>query len=678
MEKMMSDLGQLSLLLALGLSIYAVVGSFLGGWLGNRRLAETALRSSLVVAGLVTLSVGTLWYQFVVNNFNLHYVANNSNRTMAWYYKFGALWGGQEGSLLFWCWLLTLYLLVAVLLNRKRNPGLMPYVVGVASMVVAFFLIINNFVANPFEQMGLARAGSSAVPFTPADGRGLNPLLQYWAMVIHPPILYLGYVGFTIPYAFAMAALMTRQLDDDWLRSARRWMMIPWLFQTVGILLGAKWAYVVLGWGGYWGWDPVENASLMPWFTGTAFLHSIIMQERKGMMKVWNMTLILTTFVLCILGTFLTRSGVVSSVHAFGQSPVGPFFAGFLLFMIAFSLFFLLSRLNDLKSEARFDSLVSRESSFLFNNLVFMATGFAVLWGTLFPVISDALFAEKRTVGPSFFNTVCIPIGLFILLLTGVGPLLAWRKTSLRSLKKNFLIPVLIGTAAGVLFFFLGIRNGYSLVCLFLCVFVAATILSEFHRGALARSRQGLNYFPALFTLTFKNPRRYGGYIVHLGMVCLFVGFAGSGFNQETQQEMLPGDKLSLGAYTLRLDGIDDSNTVNYEAAVANLSVFQHGRKTAIMHPERRFYKSSEQATTEVALKSGLKEDLYVVLAGFNPDNNRAIVHVFVNPLVAWVWLGSLVLVLGTLVALIPERRELIEQKLAVESESKVLSNVQP
>jgi cytochrome c-type biogenesis protein CcmF len=677
MEKMMSDLGQLSLLLALGLSIYAVVGSFLGGWLGNRRLAETGQRSSFVVAALVTLSVGALWYQFAINNFNLHYVANNSNRMMAWYYKLGALWGGQEGSLLFWCWLLTLFLLVAVLTNRKENPGLMPYVVGVTSMVVAFFLVINNFVANPFEQIGLERAGTAAVPFTPADGRGLNPLLQYWAMVIHPPILYLGYVGFTIPYAFAMAALMTRQLDDNWLRSARRWMMIPWLFQTVGILLGAKWAYVVLGWGGYWGWDPVENASLMPWLTGTAFLHSIIMQERKGMMKVWNMTLILTTFVLCILGTFLTRSGVVSSVHAFGQSPVGPFFAGFLFFMIAFSLFFLLSRLNDLKSEARFDSLVSRESSFLFNNLVFMATGFAVLWGTLFPVLSDALFAEKRTVGPSFFNTVCIPIGLFILLLTGVGPLLAWRKTSLRSLKKNFLVPSIIGLAAGILCFFLGIRNGYSLICLILCVFVTATILSEFHRGALARSRQGENYLAALFTLTARNPRRYGGYVVHLGMVFLFVGFAGSGFNQETQKEMLPGDQLLLGAYTLRLDGIDDSATVNYEAAIANLSVFQDGRKTAIMHPERRFYKSSEQATTEVALKAGLKEDLYVVLAGFNPENNRAIVHVFVNPLVSWVWIGSLVLVLGTLLALIPERREPAEQKLAVEAESKTLSGVQ-
>jgi cytochrome c-type biogenesis protein CcmF len=676
MEKAMADLGQLSLLLAFGLSIYAIASSFIGGAIGHRRLAETGRRAVMIVAGLVSLTVLTLWYQFLVNNFNLHYIASNSNRDMAWYYKFGALWGGQEGSLLFWCWLLSLYSGVAVWVHRKDNHRLMPYVAGVVSMVIAFFLLINNFVANPFDSIGVERMGAAAVPFTPMDGRGLNPLLQYWAMVIHPPILYLGYVGFTIPFAFAMAALMTRQLDDAWIRTSRHWLMVAWLFQGMGILLGAKWAYVVLGWGGYWGWDPVENASLMPWLTGTAYLHSVIMQERKGMMKVWNMVLILTTFLLCILGTFLTRSGVVSSVHAFAQSPVGPFFSGFLFLMIAFSLFFLLSRLPDLKSENRLDSVVSRESSFLFNNLILLAAGFAVLWGTLFPVFSEAITGEKRTVGAPFFNTVNIPIGLFLLFLTGVGPLLAWRKTSIKSLRKNFFLPLSISLLAGILLLVLGMRSFYPLVCLVLCIFVAITVLAEFHRGARVRQKQGENYLRGLWTLTFRNTRRYGGYVVHMGMVFLFVGFAGAGFNQEVQKEMAVGDQVSLGHYSLTLDDIRNSDLPNYERSVGILSAYRDGRKVAIMHPERRFYKASEQPTTEVSLHSGLKEDLYVVLAGFTPDNSRAIIHVFVNPLVTWVWLGGGVVFLGTLLALIPSRSSGSEQKIPLPSESKVYANV--
>ncbi len=670
MERIMADLGQLFLLLAFGLALYSIAASFLGGGLGHRRLAETGRRAVLVIGGLVSLAVFTLWYQFLINNFNLNYIATNSNRDMAWYYKFGALWGGQEGSLLFWCWLLTLYASVAVWIHRRDSQRLMPYMVGVTSIVIAFFLVINNFVANPFESLGVERVGNPAVAFTPMDGRGLNPLLQYWAMVIHPPILYLGYVGFTIPYAFAMAALLTRQLDDEWIRTSRRWLMVAWLFLGTGILLGAKWAYVVLGWGGYWGWDPVENASLMPWLTGTAYLHSVIMQERKGMMKIWNVVLILTTFLLCILGTFLTRSGVVSSVHAFAQSSIGTYFATFLFLMIAFSLGCLLLRLPDLKSENRLDSVVSRESSFLFNNLVLLAAGFAVLWGTLFPVISEAVSGEKRTVGAPFFNTVNIPIGLFLLFLTGVGPLLAWRKTSTLSLRKNFLFPLSISLAAGILLLALGIHSFYPLVCLILCIFVAITIVTEFHRGARVRHKQGDNYLHALWTLTFRNTRRYGGYVVHMGIVFLFVGFAGAGFNKESQQEMAIGDQIAIGNYTLTLDDIQNSDQPNYERSVGILSAYRNGRKIAIMHPERRFYKASEQPTTEVSLHSGLKEDLYVVLAGFTPDNSKAIIHAFVNPLVSWVWMGGGLMFLGTLLALIPNKTAVREQIIAIPAEA--------
>jgi cytochrome c-type biogenesis protein CcmF len=677
MLALVSDFGQFCLLFALCLSVYAVFSAFLGGKLGHRRLVETAERSVIIVCVLVTLTVFSLWYQLLSNNFNLQFIAQNSNRAMPWYYKFGALWGGQEGSLVFWCWILSLFGMATVMLNRKKNRNLMPYVVSVVSLVTTFFLLVNNFVANPFDMIGVIRpGGGTATPFTPMDGRGLNPLLQYWAMVIHPPILYTGYVGFTIPFAFAVAALITRDLDEEWIRTTRRWMMVPWLFQGIGILLGAKWAYVVLGWGGYWGWDPVENASLMPWLTGTAFLHSVIMQERKGMMKVWNMVLILSTFLLSILGTFLTRSGVVSSVHSFAQSPVGPFFGSFLLLMILLSVYLLLTRLDSLKSENRLDSVVSRESSFLFNNLVLLASMFAVLWGTIFPIVTEWVLNEKRTVSAPFYNKVNVPIGLFLLFLTGVGPLLAWRKTSIQSLKRNFTIPTLAALLAGVIFFVFGMRHFYSMVCLILSVFVMATLLAEFHRGARARRRQGESYWEALWVLTFRNTRRYGGYIVHMGMVFLFVGFAGAGFNREEQKEMVPGEQIMIGSYTLTLEQVKNADNPNHSSAIGLMTVYQNGKLIDTLLPERRFYRASEQPTSEVALRSTLKEDLYVVLAGFSSDGKRAIVHVYLNPLVSWIWIGGLVFMLGTLICLVPSKHEREFQKTTASAEAGQLVKV--
>ena len=676
MNVFLTDLGQFALLLAFGLSCYALVGSLLAGRFGHRRLAATGERAAVAVTALVTIAVMSLWYQLVSSNFQLQYVASSSNQAMPWYYKAGALWGGQEGSLLFWCWILTLFSMVTVLVHRKRNPVLMPYVVGVVAMVTTFFLLVNNFVANPFDAIGVSQAGEAPVPWTPPDGQGLNPLLQYWAMVIHPPILYVGYVGFTIPFAFAIAALITRELDEDWIRTTRRWMMIPWLFLGTGVLLGAMWAYVVLGWGGYWGWDPVENASLMPWLTGTAFLHSVIMQERKGMMKVWNMVLILATFLLCILGTFLTRSGIVSSVHSFAQSPIGPFFSSFLILMTALSLYFLFTRMDELKSENRLDSVVSRESSFLFNNLVLLATTFAVLWGTIFPILSEWVTDEKRTVGAPFFNQVNIPIGLFLLFLTGVGPLLAWRKTSLRSLRKNFSIPLAAGLAAGVLFVAFGMRHFYATVCLMLCVFVMVTILTEFHRGARARRRQGQGYLQSLWILTFRNTRRHGGYIVHVAMVFLFVGFAGGGFDQEVQQAMVPGDKLEVGRYTLEMKEVESADNPNYSSAMARMQVWKEGRALSEIKPEQRLYKTSKQPTSEVALHRTLKEDLYVVFAGPDQDGSRFIIHAYIKPLVAWIWIGGAVFILGTVICLIPNQHERAAHKVPLKVEAKSYAKV--
>ena len=447
-------------MLAFVLAVYALVASIVGIRRQKERLQYSAYRAVVAIGVLVTISTGILLYSLLTNDFRLAAVAGHSNRALPWYYKLTALWSGQEGSLLFWSWLLSCYGMVAVLLNREKHRSMMPYAVAVLMVVQGFFLVLNNFIANPFQLLALNQGGQMLVQ-GPLDGSGLNPLLQYPAMAVHPPLLYLGFVGFTVPFAFAMATLITRQAGDKWIETTRRWTMVAWLFLSMGVMMGARWAYAVLGWGGYWGWDPVENASLIPWFTGTAFLHSVMMQEKRGMMKVWNMVLIFSTFFLTIFGTFMTRSGVVSSVHAFAESDIGMYFVVFLGGGILFSGWLLLERLDYLKSASQLDSLVSRESSFLFNNLLLLAACFSVLWGTLFPVITEAVQGVKISVGAPFFNKVNTPIALVLLFLTGVGPLFAWRKTSVASLRKNFQTAGIISLAFGGVLFALGVRQFY-------------------------------------------------------------------------------------------------------------------------------------------------------------------------------------------------------------------------
>src|SRR6266850_2209068 len=500
----MENIGALAILLAFCLAIYAVIGSVTGKLKRNPFLVVSAERAIYGVWFLVTLASAILVYALITSDFRYSFVAEESNRAMPTIYKFTAWWGGQAGSLLFWSWLLATYAAVVILTNRRRHRDFMPYVVAVLATVQTFFLILNAFVVTPFRMLALAGA-VSAVP----DGNGLNPLLQYPAMAIHPPMLYLGYVGFAVPFAFAIGSLITRQPGDGWIHTTRRWTMVTWLFQSCGIVLGAGWAYHVLGWGGYWNWDAVENASLLPWLAGTAFLHSVMMQEKKGMMKVWNMVLVSATFFLCIFGTFLTRSGVVSSVHAFAQSPIGKFFVVFLAVGIAATVYLILDRLNYLRSESQLESVVSRESSFLFNNLVLLASCFAVLWGTMFPVISEAVSGEKISLDKEWFNQLMVPIGLFLLLLTGVGPLFAWRRTSIDSLRRNFQIP---GVAALVLvgaLFAGGVRHAYALISFGLCLFVALTIVMEFFKGAKAiAAKNAMNPLRAAIELTHRNTRR--------------------------------------------------------------------------------------------------------------------------------------------------------------------------
>src|SRR5712671_5997766 len=446
----MDVFGSFALILAFVCAVYAFVGGIAAIITRHPLLIKSARQAGIAVCGLIFTATLSLVYLFFTDNYSVAYVVSHSNRDLASFFKVAALWSGQEGSLLFWSFLLAIYVVSVLLTYRNKNGELMPYVGVILAGVQLFFLTISNFVASPFKALGVANAAGSFDLVARADGNGLNPVLQYPEMVIHPPNLYSGYTGFTIPFAFALAALLARYPGEKWIHLTRKWTMIAWCFQTMGILLGAHWAYAVLGWGGYWGWDPVENASLLPWLTGTAFLHSVMMQEKRGMMKVWNVWLIFITFLLSIFGTFLTRSGLVSSVHAFANSPIGGWFVAFLIVILAVCLFFFVKNRSHLKSENKLESLVSRESSFLFNNLVLLASCFAVLWGTLFPVLSEWVQGNKVTVGPPFFNNVNIPIGLFLLLLTAVGPLLAWRSTSFDSVKRNFTIPAALALLTAV------------------------------------------------------------------------------------------------------------------------------------------------------------------------------------------------------------------------------------
>ena len=654
----MDIFGSFALLLALLAAAYAFVAGITGILTRRTLLSKSARNAGMAVCGLVTLAVAALEYFFFTDNFSLAYVAAHSNRALPLSYKFAALWSGQEGSLLFWSWLLSIYAFCALFLNRKKHPELMPYVGVALAGVQIFFLVLNVFVASPFHILAGADASGAMHMARVSEGSGLNPLLQYPEMVIHPPMLYLGYTGFTVPFAFAMAALLGRYPGEKWIHITRRWTMVAWGLLTVGILLGAHWAYAVLGWGGYWAWDPVENASLLPWITGTAFLHSVMMQEKRGMMKVWNVWLVFVTFMLCILGTMLTRSGVVSSVHAFAESSIGGWFVAFLgiVFLVCLAAWY--KNRDYLRSDNQLDSLASRESSFLFNNLILLAACFAVLWGTLFPVLSEWVTGNKISVGPPFFNKVNVPIALFLLFLTGVGPLLAWRKTSYDALRRNFAWPLAGGGLAGVIAFAFGFRQFYPVVCLILSVFVTLTIGSEFYRGArVISSRDGTNILTAAGELTMRNTRRYGGYIVHLGMVVVFIGITGSAFNQDIQKEMGPGESLSIGPYTILCQDFDQLANNNYQSERATLEVFRKDKSEMMLYPERRFFLASQVTETIVANESTPLRDLYVVYAGRSPDTNKPVIHAYLNPLVKWIWFGGIVVVLGTGLAMIPDRR---------------------
>jgi cytochrome c-type biogenesis protein CcmF len=661
----MPAFGSFALLVALALSGYNLLAGAVAlrqlatgrrGWISPERLAETARRAGIASFFATACAAFALVWAAFTNDFSVAYITEHTNRALPAAYKFAALWSGQEGSLLLWAFLLSAYGFV-LRVRHKVDVKLTAYASTILAGIQVFFLLLVNVAATPFSLV------QGAIP---ADGNGLNPLLQYPEMVIHPPMLYLGYVGFSVPFAFALGALMMRYPGEKWIHITRRWTMVTWLFLTVGIFLGMHWAYSVLGWGGYWGWDPVENASLLPWLTGTAFLHSVMMQEKRGMMKSWNVWLIFSTFLLSVLGTLLTRSGLVSSVHAFAQSSIGTWFWVFLVFCLAVCTFTYILNRDHLKTEHKLESLVSRESSFLFNNLVLLAACFTVLWGTLFPVLSEYVQGNKVTVSAPFYNRVAVPIGVFLLFLTGIGPILAWRSTSIKSIRRNFVIPGIVGLVVAIAIIPLGVHPWtifttdeqgafYAWITFAMAGFVLTAIFAEFFRGAkVIQQKSGQNLLASMIQLTRRNTRRYGGYIVHFGIVLIFIGIAGQAFNQSHEQTMNYKQSFLLGPYRVEcLDYSQDSNP-NYDTEFALLNVYRGDRLVTKLSPELRIYAASQQPSTIVANHSTLAADLYVIYAGKDPATGQPVIKAFLNPLVAWIWIGLLITILGTGIALAP------------------------
>jgi cytochrome c-type biogenesis protein CcmF len=646
--------GELALWVGLLMAAWATTVSFAGGALRRDDLIASGQRAIYATFAMVlTASIG-LWTALLSRDFSLEYVAGHISANMPNVYVFTAFWSGQAGSMLFWALILSLYSAIAVYSNRERNRTLMPYAAGTLGAILLFFLATTCFKANPFTRLD----------WTPMDGRGMNPQLQNPGMAIHPPNLYLGYVATAIPFAFAIAALITRRLDAEWLAVVRRWSLLSWFFLTVGIVLGMWWAYVELGWGGYWSWDPVENASFLPWLTGTAFLHSIMIQEKRGMLRKWNVVLVVVTFLLSIFGTFITRSGVIESVHSFAQSPVGSWFAAFFFVSTGATIYLVATRLKNLEAKAELESMVSREAAFLYNNLVLVGIAFAVLWGTLFPILSEWVRQEKITVGPPFFNAVNIPLGLLLLALTGIGPLIAWRKASPANLKRQFAIPATSGLVLGALLLALGMRSGHALMTYALAGFVAATILQEFYKGVAARRTiHGESIAVGFVRLIARNRRRYGGYIVHAGIVMLFAAFAGLAFRSEHDITLRTGQQFETNDpyghhWRFISQGASSDKRFNRIVTSVALETYRDGKPAGFIKSEKRqYFDSAERPTfepaTEVGIQTTAKLDTYVVLAGVRGD--VAELRVTFNPLVVWVWIGGALMAIGGLVVMWPQ-----------------------
>ena len=664
---MIANLGFLTIVLTLLVALYGAGAAAYGAVNRRPRLIESARRAMLLTFPLTSLAAAAIITLLVSGEYQIGYVASVTSQAMPAYLKVTALWGGQEGSLVFWSWLMAGFATAASLRRWDRDREFLPWVIVVTMITLAFFLSLVVFFENPFARLWQAADGSQltamfqptgARPLTPADGRGLNPLLRHPGMIIHPPMLYLGFVSFVIPYAFAMAALVTGRSDDRWIRLTRRWTLVAWLFLSLGLILGGRWAYDVLGWGGYWGWDPVEIAAFMPWLTGTAFLHSVMVQEKRGMLKHWNMALIILTYALVIFGTFLTRSGVLSSVHSFAQSAIGPMFFGFITLTFLASVVLLISRWRSFRGDNELYSFFSRESLFLLNNLLFMGILVVCFWGVIFPLISELFVGQKVTVGPAFYERATGPLWAGLLLLMGVAPLSAYGRSSARNLGRSLWKPAALSLLVPVTALVLGVRLWPAVLGYWLIGLVVLVTLYEFWRGSLARHRLHDESLPqALWNLASRNRPRYGGYVIHLGVVVMAMGIIGIElFQSETQGTLAQGEQLTLGPYVMTYESLAEFNTPDdRQVARAVVSVYRDGRFVGDLYPRRDYYFLAEQPMTIPGVRSTLEDDFYVLLVGWEPiAAEGATFKVYRNPLVNLVWLGGFVFILGTAVAAWP------------------------
>lgn len=645
---MTSQLGIIALWIALGVALYGAAAAVFGHRRHGSALLESAYSAVLAHCLFVTVALLGLEYALITSDFSIRYVAFNSSRAYPVWYKIAGLWGALEGSLLLWAWMQAVLAAQVIIMYRRKHRDFIPYVAAVLMGISAFFLLVLLIPANPFERH---------FP-VPADGRGLNPLLEDTSMLVHPLLLYSGYVGFTLPYAFAMAALITGRLREEWLYITRRWAVLAWMFLTSGIIYGGWWSYHVLGWGGYWAWDPVENASFMPWLAGTAYIHSVMTQEKRGMLKVWNLTLITLTFALVIFGTFLTRSGILNSVHAFTQGAIGYFFLGFLAVILLSTVSLLTIRADQLKTEGAVDSFLSRESAFLFNNLLLVTFCFTVFLGTIFPLLAEAVRGVKVSVGAPYFNYVAGPIALGLLFLMGVGPVIPWRGGSWGSLRRNLVGPGIAGLAAGLFAFVFGIRGPWVLTTYGLAIFVVAVVIQEYYRGIRARRKTaGEGPIQALGQLFIRNRRRYGGFVVHLGVAVLAIGIASSSAFKTEQEGMVKrGETLEAGKYQVRFDGLTSNEGPTHVKVQGVFTIFNDRHEAGQMRPGLRFYPRSNDPIAEVDYWIGFNEDLYVILGSFDRQGGWAVVKVLINPMVSWIWLGGAIMALGTLIAMLPTR----------------------
>ncbi|MBV6396724.1 MAG: Cytochrome c-type biogenesis protein CcmF [Anaerolineales bacterium] len=666
---MLAQFGYGILLITFLLSLYAIAAAVHGYFTQSTRAIESARRSMLLTFPLISLAAASLILLLVQGDYNVQFVYEVTSRSMPTYLKITAWWGGQAGSLLFWSWLMSAFATAATLRKWDRDIEFLPWVIVVASVTLAFFLALNILFEDPFARLYQTFDGSiaayqfapaGATPVVPADGRGLNPLLRHPGMIIHPPLLYLGFVSYVIPFAFAIAALITGRTDDRWIRLTRRWSLWAWLFLSFGLVLGGRWAYDVLGWGGYWGWDPVEIAAFMPWLTGTAFLHSVMIQEKRGMLKQWNMVLIILTYALVIFGTFLTRSGVLSSVHAFAQSAIGPSFFVFIGATFVTSIALLLHRWNDLRAEAEMKSLLSREALFLLNNLLFMSVLVVCFWGVIFPLISELFTGQKVTVGPPFYERANSPLFAALMLLMGIAPLSAWGHSTMQTLGRALWKPAIAAGLGTVAIYFTYTTHIIALIGFFLVFFVILVTLYEFWRGARARQRaQNEHFFTALSRLTGRNRRRYGGYIIHISMMLMAIGILGIElFQSETQGTVQVGESLNLQHYQLVYEDIARfTGPDGREVTRAVIQVYKDGQPVAELHPRTDYYWEAQQNMTIPGVRSTLADDVYVLLVDWEPASAiGATFKVYVNPLVNWLWLGSFLFLAGVVVAAWPDK----------------------